>query len=223
MTPKKIIDIVTHKADRQPIDLLTPEADSSALPSHLATVTLSFDLTADTPLLVLAQGIADNDNNHRGGDARNDSDRPPDLPLLCETVTSSPPLLFSLDAVITEVKWEAGSATHRRAGIIASDVPAANSSSSSVASTINNENAPPNEKMAIDNLRDGFLPLGQCRAMTKTTTNINAAAAELLPSDEDAVMPSYYAASKSEFGRNYKRRDDTTNAKRLTVEECAML
>ena len=168
---------------------------------------MSFDLTTDTPLPVSTRGISDNDNDHRGGDAHNDSDRPPDLPLLYETVTSSTLSLFSLDAVITEAKREAGSATHRRAGIVASDVPADNSSSSSVASTINDENAPPNEKRAIDDLRDGFLPLGQCRAMTKMTTNNNAAA-ELLPSDEDAAMPSYYAAPKSEFGRDYERRDD---------------
>ena len=116
-------------------------------------------------------------------------------------VTSSPLSLFSLDAVITEAKREAGSATHRRASIFASDVPAANSSSSSsVATTINDENAPPNEKRAINDLRDRFLPLGQCRAMKKTTTNNNAAAAELLPLDDDAAMPSYYAAPKLEFG-----------------------
>ncbi len=102
--------------------------------------------------------------------------------------------------VITEAKREARSATHRRAGIVASDVPTANSSSSSVATTINDENAPPNKKRAMDDLRHGFLPLGQCRAMTKTTTNNNATAAELLPSDEDPAMPSYYAAPKSEFG-----------------------
>jgi hypothetical protein len=62
--------------------------------------------------------------------------------------------------VITEAKREAGSATHRRSGIVASDVPAANSSSSSVMTTINDKNAPPNEKRAIDDLRDRFLPLG---------------------------------------------------------------
>jgi len=123
MTPKKNIDLVTPEADRQPINLLTPEANSSALSSYAATVTLSFDLTADAPLPVSARGIADNDNDRRGGEAHHDSDRPPDLPLLRETVTSS-------------------------------------SSSSSVASTTNDENAPPNEKRAIDDLRDGFLPFG---------------------------------------------------------------
>ena len=110
-----------------------------------------------------------------------DSDRPPDLPLLCETVTSSTLSLFSLDAVITEAKREAGSATHRRAGIVASDVPADNSSSSSVASTINDENAPPNEKRAIDDLRDGFLPLGKPRNSfigTKTTRILATVPAE---------------------------------------------
>jgi hypothetical protein len=78
-------------------------------------------------------------------------------------LASSPLLLFSLNAVITEAKREAGSATHRHAGIVASDVPAANSSTSSVAKTINDENAPPYEKRAIDDLRDGFLPLGKPR------------------------------------------------------------
>ena len=102
--------------------------------------------------------------------------------------------------MITKAKREARSATHRRAGIVTLDVPTANSSSSLVATTINDENAPPNKKRAMDNLRDGFLPLGQCQAMTKTTTNNNAAAAELLPLDKDAAMPSYYAAPKLEFG-----------------------
>jgi hypothetical protein len=46
---------------------------------------LSFDLTADTPSPVSARGIADDDNDRRGGDARNDSARPPDLPHLHET------------------------------------------------------------------------------------------------------------------------------------------
>ena len=39
-------------------------------------------------------------------------------------LASSPLSLFSLNAVITEAKREAGSATHRHAGIVASDVPA---------------------------------------------------------------------------------------------------
>jgi hypothetical protein len=47
----------------------------------------------------------------------------------------------------------------------ASDVPATNSSSSSVATTINDENAPPNEMRAIDDLRGGFLPLGKQRRL----------------------------------------------------------
>ena len=64
-------------------------------------------------------------------------------------VASSPLSLFSLDAAITEAKRKAGSATHRRDCIAASDVTAANSSSSSVATTINDENAPPNEKSVI--------------------------------------------------------------------------
>jgi hypothetical protein len=87
-------------------------------------------------------------------------------------VASSPLSLFSLHAAITEAKGEAGSATHCHAGIVALDVPAANSSSSSVAMTINDENAPPNEKRAMDDLRDGFLPLGKPRSSfggTKTT------------------------------------------------------
>jgi len=87
-------------------------------------------------------------------------------------VASSLLSLFSLDAAITEAKQEAGSARHRRDGIAALDVTAANSSSSSVATTINDENAPPNEKRAIDDLRDGFLPLGKPRRSfvgTKTT------------------------------------------------------
>ena len=191
MTHKKIINLFTPEADRQPIDLLTPEANSSALPSHVAMGTLSFDLTTDTPLLVSARGIADNDNDHCCRNAHHDSDRPSDLPLLREMVTSSPLSLFSLDAVITEAKREAGSATHCHAGIVASDVPAANLFSSSVAKTINDKNAPLNEKRAINDLCDGFLPLGQCRATMKITTNNDAAAAELLPLDEDTAMPSY--------------------------------
>ncbi len=67
------------KADKK------PRALRSALPSHAAAATLSFDLTADTPSPVSARGIADDDNDHRGGDARNDSARPPDLPHLHET------------------------------------------------------------------------------------------------------------------------------------------
>ena len=79
MTPEEIIDLLTPEADRQ------PRAQRSALPSQAATVTLSFNLTADTPFPVSARGIADNDNDRRGGDAHHDSDRPPDLPLLRET------------------------------------------------------------------------------------------------------------------------------------------
>ena len=78
MTPKECIDLVTPEADRQPC------ARHSALPSHAVAVTLSFDLTADTPLPVSAQGIAGDDNDRRGGDALHDSDRPPDLPRLYE-------------------------------------------------------------------------------------------------------------------------------------------
>jgi len=48
----------------------------------------------------------------------------------------------------------------------ASDVPAANSSSYLVVTTINDENAPPNKMRAIDNLRDRFLPLSKpCRCV----------------------------------------------------------
>ncbi len=80
MTPKECIDLVTPEADRQ------PRARRSALPSHAAVAaTLSFGLTADTPPPISAQGIADVDNDRRGGDGRNDSDRPPDLPHLHET------------------------------------------------------------------------------------------------------------------------------------------
>ena len=79
MTIKECFDLVTPEADRQ------PRARHSALPSHTATVTLSFDLTASTPLPVSARGIADNNNDRRGGIALHDSDRPPDLPHLHET------------------------------------------------------------------------------------------------------------------------------------------
>ena len=51
-------------------------AQPSALPSHAAAVTLSFDLTADTPPSV---------NDRRGGNARHDFDHPPNLPHLHET------------------------------------------------------------------------------------------------------------------------------------------
>ena len=52
------------------------------LPSHdAAAVTLSFDLTTDTPLPVSARGIADDDNHRRGGDVRHDSDHPPQPPV----------------------------------------------------------------------------------------------------------------------------------------------
>ena len=63
------------------IDLVSPQANKEsrrALPSHAAAVTLSIDLTADTPPPVSARGIADDVNDRRGGDARNVSDRPPD-------------------------------------------------------------------------------------------------------------------------------------------------
>ena len=79
MTPEECIDLVTPEADRQ------PRTRCSALPSHAATVTLSFDLTTDTPLPVSARGIAGDDNDRHGGDAHHDSDRPPDLPRLYET------------------------------------------------------------------------------------------------------------------------------------------
>ncbi len=47
---------------------------------------MPIDLTADTPPPVSARGIADDENYRRGGgDSRNDSDRPPDLPHLHET------------------------------------------------------------------------------------------------------------------------------------------
>ena len=81
MMPEECIDLVTPEADRQ------PRTRRSALPSHshAATVTLSFDLTTATPLPVSARGIADDDNDRRSGDARHDSDRPPDIPRLRET------------------------------------------------------------------------------------------------------------------------------------------
>ena len=73
---EECIDLVTPEADRK------PRARRIPLPSlAAAAATLSFDLTADTPSPVSARGIADNDNNRRGGDARNGSDRrPPDIP-----------------------------------------------------------------------------------------------------------------------------------------------
>ncbi len=45
---------------------------------------MPIDLTADTPPPVSARGIADDENVCPGGgvDARNDFDRPPDLPCL---------------------------------------------------------------------------------------------------------------------------------------------
>jgi hypothetical protein len=46
------------------------------LPFHAAAVTLSFDLTADTPPPV---------NDRCGGNARHDFDRPPNLPHLHKT------------------------------------------------------------------------------------------------------------------------------------------
>ena len=54
----------------------TLRAQPSALPSHAAAVTLSFDLTADTPPSV---------NDRRGGNARHDFDHLPNLPHLHET------------------------------------------------------------------------------------------------------------------------------------------
>ena len=80
MTPDKYIDLISPEADRQ------PRARCSALPSHVAAEALPIDLTADTPHPVSARGIADDENDRRGGDAaRNDFDRPPDLPRLHET------------------------------------------------------------------------------------------------------------------------------------------
>jgi hypothetical protein len=79
MTPDKYIDLNTPEADRQPC------ARCSALTSHAAAVTLPIDLTADTPPPVSARGIADDKNVRRSGDARNESDRPPDLPRLHKT------------------------------------------------------------------------------------------------------------------------------------------
>ena len=73
MTPVECIDLNTPEANKN------PRARRSALPSHAAVVTLSFDLTADTPSPVLARGIADDDNDRRCGDG------PPDLPHLHET------------------------------------------------------------------------------------------------------------------------------------------
>jgi hypothetical protein len=76
---EEYIDLISPEADRQ------PRARCSALTSHAAAETLPIDLTADTPPPVSARGIADDENDHRGSDARNDSDRPPDLPRLHET------------------------------------------------------------------------------------------------------------------------------------------
>jgi len=76
MTPK-IINLVTPKADKK------PRAQSSALPSLAAAAATSlFDLTADTPSPISARGIADDDNDCRGGNAHHDVDRQPDLPRL---------------------------------------------------------------------------------------------------------------------------------------------
>jgi hypothetical protein len=93
MTPDKYIDLITPEADRQ------PHARHSALSSNAAAGSLSIDLTADTPPPVSACGIADDVNDRRGGDERNDFYRPPDLPRLHETresarsnSTRSPPL-----------------------------------------------------------------------------------------------------------------------------------
>jgi hypothetical protein len=80
MTPNEFIDLVTPEADRK------SRAQRSALTSlHVVTATSLFDLTADTPPPVSARGIADDENDHRGGDARDDSNRPPDIPRLHET------------------------------------------------------------------------------------------------------------------------------------------
>ncbi len=38
------------------------------------------DLTTKTPSPVSARGIADDNNDCRGGDPRHDADRPPDIP-----------------------------------------------------------------------------------------------------------------------------------------------
>ena len=73
MTPVECLDLNTPEANKK------PRARRSVLPSHAAEVTLSFDLTADTPSLVLARGIVNNDKDCRGGDG------PPDLPHLHET------------------------------------------------------------------------------------------------------------------------------------------
>ena len=83
MTPDKYIDLITPEADRQ------PRARRSALSSNAAVGTLSIDLTADTSPPVSARGIADDVNDHRGGDVRNDSYCPPDLPRLHETRESA--------------------------------------------------------------------------------------------------------------------------------------
>ena len=79
MTSDKYIDLITPEADRQ------PSALRCALSSYAAAESLSIDLTANTLPPVSARGIADDINDRRGGDARNDSDRPPDLPRLHET------------------------------------------------------------------------------------------------------------------------------------------
>ena len=80
MMPKECIDLVTPKANKK------PRARHSALPS-LTTVaaTSLFDLTAGTRPPVSARGIADDDNNRCGGNARHDSDRPSDLPHIPRT------------------------------------------------------------------------------------------------------------------------------------------
>ncbi len=83
MTPDKYIDLITPEADRQ------PRARRSALSSNAAAGSLSIDLTANTLPPVSACGIADDINDRRGGDARNDSYRPPDLPRLHETRESA--------------------------------------------------------------------------------------------------------------------------------------
>jgi hypothetical protein len=71
MTPDEIINLVTPKANKKLRALCTMLPPPAAI-----------DLTADTPSPVSACCIADNDNDHHGGNARHDSDHPPGLPHL---------------------------------------------------------------------------------------------------------------------------------------------
>lgn len=79
MTPY-IINLITPKADQKP-----RARRSASSPPAAAAVYSLLDLTAKTPSPVLAQGIADDDDDCRCSDARHDADRVPTVHLTSGT------------------------------------------------------------------------------------------------------------------------------------------